>query len=87
MNSTVDSPAPRWKIVEDELVADFPWPNFVSGLAFVNAVGFLAERNQHHPDIELGYNRVRIRLTTHDAGGITEKDHDLARKINALIDA
>jgi 4a-hydroxytetrahydrobiopterin dehydratase len=53
-------------------------------LAFVNRVGELAETAQHHPDIELGWGRVAIRLSTHDAGGVTDKDRALAEQINAL---
>lgn len=86
MNSIPLSLSKRWQVAGDHLLAEFVWPDFAAGLRFVNAVGYLAERNQHHPDIELGYTRVRIRLTTHEVGGITEKDQRLARGIDALID-
>jgi len=86
MNSIPLSTSNRWQLAGDHLLADFTWPDFAAGLRFVNAVGYIAERFEHHPDIELGYTRVRIRLTTHESGGITDKDHQLARAIDALID-
>ena len=61
----------------------FPSPTFAS-LAFVNQVGQLAEAAGHHPDIDIRYNRVRLALVTHDAGGLTAKDFDLAQKINGV---
>ena len=64
---------------------DFRFPDFVSALAFVNKVGELAETAQHHPDINLGWGYVRIWLTSHDAHGITDKDHALAAQIDTLF--
>ena len=58
--------------------------DFLRGLAFVTRVAVLAERANHHPDVTLTYPRVRLRLTTHDAGGVTEKDLALAAEIDAL---
>ena len=57
----------------------FIFKDFRASLAFVNQVGELAEKAGHHPDIDLRYNKVRLALVTHDAGGITAKDFDLAR--------
>lgn len=71
---------PGWKIEGGELVKTFLLKDFVAALAFVNRVGDEAERAGHHPDIDIRYNRVRLALTTHDAGGITSKDFDLAAK-------
>jgi 4a-hydroxytetrahydrobiopterin dehydratase len=51
---------------------------------FVMAAGLLAEATQHHPDITIKWNKVTLALTTHDAGGLSEKDFDLAKQINAL---
>jgi 4a-hydroxytetrahydrobiopterin dehydratase len=53
-------------------------------MAFVNRIAELAEQANHHPDIDIRYNRVRLALVTHDAGGITEKDFDLAAKAQNL---
>lgn len=66
------------------IVRDFVFADFKQAWAFMNKVAELAEAQQHHPDWSNIYNRVRIALTTHDAGGLTEKDLILARAINAL---
>lgn len=69
---------PEWKIESGELTRTFAFKDFLGSLAFVNKVGDLAEKAGHHPDIDIRYNRVRLALVTHDAGGITAKDFDLA---------
>jgi 4a-hydroxytetrahydrobiopterin dehydratase len=73
-----------WRLDNNEIVREFKLPDFRAALAFVNQVGDLAEQAGHHPDIDIRYNRVRFALATHDAGGLTEKDFDLAAKINSL---
>ena len=75
---------PDWKIAAGELERVFKFADFVAALAFVNQVGSLAEEAAHHPDIDIRYNRVRLALVTHDAGGITAKDFDLAAAIDHL---
>lgn len=62
----------------------FKTGSFLNGLAFVTRVAVLAEMANHHPDVTLTYPRVILELTTHDAGGLTEKDFDLARRIDSL---
>ena len=69
---------PEWRAESGELVRVFTFKDFVGSLAFVNKVGELAEKAGHHPDIDIRYNKVRLALVTHDAGGITAKDFDLA---------
>ena len=69
---------PDWQIEAGELVRTFIFRDFRASLAFVNRVGELAESAGHHPDIDIRYNKVRLALVTHDAGGITAKDFDLA---------
>jgi len=69
---------PDWQIESGELVRTFLFKDFPAALAFVNKVGDLAENAGHHPDIDIRYNKVRLALVTHDAGGITQKDFDLA---------
>jgi 4a-hydroxytetrahydrobiopterin dehydratase len=69
---------PDWKIENGELVRIFQFKDFLASLAFVNRVGDLAEHAGHHPDIDIRYNKVRLALITHDAGGLTAKDFDLA---------
>ncbi|HJU84113.1 MAG TPA: 4a-hydroxytetrahydrobiopterin dehydratase [Holophagaceae bacterium] len=60
-------------------------PDFLTAFAIVAAITPLAEKAGHHPDLELGWGYVRITLTTHDAGGVTEKDHALANKIDGIV--
>jgi 4a-hydroxytetrahydrobiopterin dehydratase len=60
--------------------------DFAEALAFVNAVGELAERADHHPDIDIRWNKVTLRLSTHSEGRLTEKDWSLAEQIDALLE-
>lgn len=76
---------PAWKIESGELVRIFQFADFRAALSFVNRVGELAEEAAHHPDIDIRYNRVRLALVTHDAGGLTAKDFDVACRANQLI--
>jgi 4a-hydroxytetrahydrobiopterin dehydratase len=73
-----------WQREGDELVKVVKRADFVGALAFVNAVGALAEDANHHPDIDIRWNTVTLRLTTHSAGGLTTKDTALARAIDAV---
>jgi 4a-hydroxytetrahydrobiopterin dehydratase len=73
---------PEWKVESGELTRTFAFKDFVASLAFVNRVGDEAERAGHHPDIDIRYNRVRLALITHDAGGLTSKDFELAAAAN-----
>ena len=73
-----------WQLEKGELACAFSFADFRAALAFVNQVGELAESAGHHPDIDIRYNKVRLALVTHDAGGITAKDFELAAKINGL---
>ena len=75
---------PDWQIDSGELVRTFLFKDFRASLAFVNKVGDLAESAGHHPDIDIRYNKVRLALVTHDAGGITQKDFDLAAAADKL---
>ena len=59
--------------------------NFVDAMQFVNRLATVAEEEVHHPDIRVVYNSVSLELTTHDAGGLTDKDFSLARRINSLL--
>ena len=75
---------PDWQVESGELVRTFLFKDFRGSLKFVNGVGELAEEAGHHPDIDIRYNKVRLALVTHDAGGITEKDFDLAARADKL---
>ena len=77
---------PGWKIEERMLVRTFQFKDFRASLHFVNRVGDLAEEAGHHPDIDIRYNRVRLALSTHDAGGLTEKDFGLAGRAQELAE-
>ena len=76
---------PGWQIDAGELVRTFKFEDFRAALRFVNQVGDLAEEAQHHPDVDIRYNKVRLALVTHDAGGLTKKDFDLAGKADKLV--
>lgn len=75
---------PDWQIEAGELVRTFQFKNFRESLGFVNRVGEAAETANHHPDIDIRYNRVKLSLVTHDAGGLTENDFSLAARANEL---
>ena len=75
---------PDWQVESGELVRTFLFKDFLASLAFVNKVGEIAESAGHHPDIDIRYNKVRLALVTHDAGGITQKDFDLAGAADKL---
>jgi 4a-hydroxytetrahydrobiopterin dehydratase len=67
-----------WERSGEAIAKGFKFPDFAAALAFVVRVGCAAEKRDHHPDVELGWGRVRLTWTTHDAGGITQLDLDLA---------
>ncbi len=75
-----------WERQDDELVKTRRGKDFADALGFVNAVGALAEEMGHHPDIDIRWNTVTLRLTTHSEGGLTHLDLDLARRIDALAE-
>jgi len=77
---------PGWKIEDGMLVKTFKFKDFRTALHFVNRLGDVAEEAGHHPDIDIRYNRVRLSLTTHDAGGLTGKDFDLAGQAQKLAE-
>ena len=67
-----------WEEVDGALQREFSFAGFAAALAFVNRVGELAERENHHPEITISYDRVTLRWWTHTAGGITDRDRELA---------
>lgn len=75
-----------WKLDDEEIEKDFTFADFTQAMAFVNRVAEAAEAADHHPDIEIKYNRVEMTLSTHSEGGLTEKDFDMAAKIDAAAD-
>ena len=75
---------PGWTLVAGKLHRDLRFPDFVRAFGFMTSVALVAESMNHHPEWSNVYGRVTIDLTTHDAGGITELDLELARRIDAL---
>jgi 4a-hydroxytetrahydrobiopterin dehydratase len=75
---------PGWRLIGKEIVREFNFADFVQALRFVNAVGEKAEAAGHHPDIDIRYNKVKLALVSHDAGGLTERDFNLAQTIDRL---
>lgn len=75
---------PNWRLRlhDGKLVRDFEFADFVSAMVFVNKVGALAEAHNHHPDIDIRYNKVQLGLISHDAKGITQRDLRLARLLD-----
>jgi 4a-hydroxytetrahydrobiopterin dehydratase len=69
-----------WNEVDGALQREFSFANFADALAFVNRVGELAETENHHPDIELGWGRVVLRWRTHSGDAITDRDREMARR-------
>jgi 4a-hydroxytetrahydrobiopterin dehydratase len=74
----------NWGEVDGALQREFRFANFVDALGFVNRVGELAEDENHHPDIAIHYNVVTLRWWTHTAGGITDRDRELAARTSEL---
>jgi len=73
-----------WKLKRREIWREFKFRSFIEAMRFVTRVAAIAEKYNHHPDILIKYNIVRLNLTTHDEGGLTEKDFNLAGQINKL---
>lgn len=78
------STLPEWSRSGEVISRTFVFKDFPAAMKFVNAVAELAEQAQHHPDIDVRWNKVTLALTSHDAGGLTEKDFELARQCDAL---
>jgi 4a-hydroxytetrahydrobiopterin dehydratase len=76
---------PEWALDDGKLVRYWTFPGFAEALAFVNRVAQLAEEAQHHPDIDVRFNRVKLALVSHDAGGISARDARMARQLSAAF--
>jgi 4a-hydroxytetrahydrobiopterin dehydratase len=76
----------EWQLSADKkaISKEYSFKDFVHALSFVNQVGDIAESEGHHPDISIWYNRVRLSLSTHSQGGLTENDYILAAKIDTI---
>ena len=82
LNNQSDS---EWGLQEKKLYKKFQFKDFAKAMGFMNTVALYAEKADHHPEWFNVYNRVEIWLTTHDAGGISEKDFELAKQIESVL--
>jgi len=80
---TAMASVPNWKRKGAVITRTYQFNDFVAAMRFVNAIAKLAEKAWHHPDIDIRWNKVTLALTTHDQGGLTQKDFALAKKIDA----
>jgi 4a-hydroxytetrahydrobiopterin dehydratase len=76
-----------WTLADGVLVREAKFADFVAAMEFVNRVASIAESEAHHPDIDIRYNRVRLALVTHDAGGITARDVAMAERLQHELPA
>lgn len=74
-----------WEERDDALVRELEFPSFPDAIAFVNRLAELAERENHHPDVDIRYRRVTVRWSTHSAGGVTDRDRELAERTLELL--
>lgn len=80
-----DEPIINWKVTNDRFLSrEFKFNNFLEALGFVNDVARISEEVNHHPDIYWNYNKVTIEIKTYDVDQITDKDYDMAQRINEL---
>lgn len=77
---------PVWEHDKKKIERVFEFDDFTSAMDFVNSVAEIAEEAEHHPDIEIKYSKVKLTLTTHSKGGLTEQDFEVAEKIDTLTD-
>lgn len=78
---------PEWSRLGDSIQRTYDFPDFLRAMSFVNRVAERAEAAQHHPDILVRYGKVTLTLSTHDAGGLTARDFDLAGECDAFLGA
>lgn len=77
---------PEWDLENNSILRMMEFDEFMEAIDFVNAVAEIAEEAGHHPDIDIRWCTITVRLTTHDVGGLTEADLDVAKKIDTLVD-
>ena len=75
---------PGWELVGGDIVKEYKFADFVASIAFVNQLADRAEAANHHPDIDIRWNKVKLALSTHSEGGLTQKDFALAAEIESL---
>jgi len=77
---------PEWELEKKHIERTFEFDDFTQSIDFVNSVAEIAEEEDHHPDIDIRYNKVRIQLSTHAEGGLTDRDFEVAEKIDTLFE-
>ena len=85
LKNRVNAELPDWQLGDDTIERSFATTGWKSSLMVANVVGYLAETAWHHPELSVGYDTVKVVLTTHSEGGVTEKDIELAKKIDELV--
>lgn len=75
---------PGWGLENGQLTKTYEFKTYKDGVVFASAVGFVADKLNHHPDILIGYGKVRVSVNTHDVGGISPYDFELARRVENL---
>lgn len=77
---------PEWELEKKHIERTFEFEDFNGAIDFVNGVAEIAEDEEHHPDIDIRYNKVRVQLSTHTEGGLTERDFEVAEKVDTLAE-
>ena len=78
---------PEWDLDKKHIERFFEFDDFTQAMDFVNSIAEIAEEEDHHPEIDIRYNKVRVALSTHSEGGLTELDFEVAEKIDTLVEA
>ena len=82
---TLLAQVPGWERRDGKISRTFNFKNYYETMAFVNATAWVSHREDHHPDMEVGYNKVRMTYSTHSVGGLSENDFICAAKIESLM--
>lgn len=77
---------PQWRLVDGAIGRTYRFTDYFETIAFVNALAWMVHREDHHPDLRVGYDRCEVRFRTHSAGGITENDFICAARADAIFD-
>jgi 4a-hydroxytetrahydrobiopterin dehydratase len=77
---------PEWDLEKKHIERLFEFEDFTQAMDFVNSVAEIAEEDDHHPEIDIRYNKVRVALSTHSEGGLTDLDFEVAEKIDTLVE-
>ena len=76
-----------WRVLDNKIVKEFEFSDYYRSIAFVNAAAYVAHAQDHHPDLSVHYDRVQVRFSTHDVGGLSFNDFICAARVDALISA